>query len=48
MRVGSRLDQLGSDAYPVASLPHRALQHVRDIQLPRDFRDRDILAPEGE
>ena len=46
--VARRLDQLGGDADAPARAPHAALEHVADLQLPRDLRQVDVLALERE
>src|SRR5262249_38377296 len=44
MRPGLSLDQLNGNAYPVAGLPHRALQDVADAELAPDLFHIDGLA----
>jgi hypothetical protein len=43
-----RVDQLGSDAHPVAGLAHAALEDVVDLQLARDHRRAQLPALVGE
>ena len=48
VRVGAGLDQLRRDPHRVARLAHRAFEHVRHVQRPRDLRNRNLLALERE
>ena len=48
VRVRAGVDELRGDAHPVAGLPHRTLEHVRDIELLGDLADLQVLASEGE
>lgn len=46
MKTVRRLDQLRRDADLAARLAHTALDDVGHAELPRDFRDRHLLALE--
>ena len=48
MAIVARVDELCGDAQPVGVFADTALQHVRDAQLPRNLRHRQILALEGK
>src|SRR5262249_45359553 len=48
MRTGCRVDQLPSDAHPLASLAHRAFEHVADAELTPDLLHIDRLALVGK
>jgi len=43
MRIRVHLDELGRDAYLVARLANAAFENVRNVQLPADIRDLDVL-----
>src|SRR6516162_10233294 len=48
MRPGNRVDQLTGNADPIATLAHRAFEHITDTEFAADPLDVDVLALIGE